>query len=69
MRENSPRCDGRNSKRKEFFKKRIPVYRKNPVLYAREVLLFEPDEWQQAALMDLAAIVLRPKTVFLSVRD
>lgn len=55
MRKNSPRCDGRNSKRKEFFKKRIPVYRKNPVLYAREVLLFEPDEWQQAALMDLAA--------------
>ena len=55
MRKDSPRCDGRNSKRKEFFKKRIPVYRKNPVLYAREVLLFEPDEWQQDALMDLAA--------------
>lgn len=40
--------------RKKFFKKRIPKYRKNPVLFAREVLLFEPDEWQSAALMDLA---------------
>ena len=40
--------------RKRFFQKRIPVYRKNPVIFAREVLLFEPDEWQRAALMDLA---------------
>lgn len=54
MIKNSLRCDGRNSKRKDFFKKKIPIYRKNPILYAREVLLFEPDEWQQTALMDLA---------------
>ena len=40
--------------RKRFFQKRIPVYRKNSVIFAREVLLFEPDEWQRAALMDLA---------------
>lgn len=40
--------------RKQFFQKRIPVYRKNPVIFAREVLLFEPDEWQRAALMDLS---------------
>lgn len=40
--------------RKQFFQKRIPVYRKNPVIFAREVLLFEPDEWQRAALTDLA---------------
>ena len=40
--------------RKRFFQKRIPVYRKNPVIFAREVLLFKPDEWQMAALMDLA---------------
>lgn len=40
--------------RKQFFQQRIPQYRKSPVLFAREVLLFEPDEWQQAALMDLA---------------
>ena len=40
--------------RKVFFQKKIPVYRKNPVLFAREVLFFEPDEWQKKALMDLA---------------
>ena len=40
--------------RKQFFQQRIPQYRKIPVLFAREVLLFEPDEWQQSALMDLA---------------
>ena len=40
--------------RQQFFRKRIPVYRKNPVLFAREVLLFKPDEWQRKALMDLA---------------
>ena len=39
---------------KQFFQQRIPQYRKSPVLFAREVLLFEPDEWQQLALMDLA---------------
>lgn len=41
-------------KRKQFFQKKIPQYRKNPVLFAREVLLFEPDDWQKEALMDLA---------------
>ncbi|MDE7298154.1 MAG: DEAD/DEAH box helicase family protein, partial [Lachnospiraceae bacterium] len=40
--------------RKRFFQERIPVYRKNPVVFAREVLLFEPDGWQRVALMDLA---------------
>ena len=40
--------------RRAFFQKRIPEYRKNPVLYAEEVLLFEPDGWQGEALMDLA---------------
>lgn len=40
--------------RKKFFQKRIPEYRSNPVLFAREVLLFEPDKWQKTALMDLA---------------
>lgn len=40
--------------RKRFFQERIPVYRKNPLAFAREVLLFEPDKWQRAALMDLA---------------
>lgn len=40
--------------RKRFFQERIPEYRKNPVEFAREVLLFEPDDWQKEALMDLA---------------
>lgn len=40
--------------RKRFFQKKIPEYRKNPVLFAREVLQFEPDKWQKEALMDLA---------------
>lgn len=40
--------------RRKFFSKRIPQYRVDPVLFAREVLLFEPDPWQQEALMDLS---------------
>lgn len=40
--------------RKKFFQKKIPIYRKNPVLFAKEVLLFEPDDWQKDALVDLA---------------
>lgn len=39
--------------RKRFFQERIPVYRENPVVFAGEVLMFEPDEWQAAVLMDL----------------
>ena len=60
MRKSSLLLRRRNSKpnksaeRRSFFKKRTPLYRKDPVLFAREVLQFEPDEWQQAALMDLA---------------
>lgn len=40
--------------RKQFFQKKIPEYRKDPVLFAREMLVFEPDSWQKEALMDLA---------------
>lgn len=40
--------------RRKFFNERIPLYRKDPVLFANEVLLFSPDKWQKAALMDLA---------------
>lgn len=42
------------SLRQRFFRERIPLYRTNPVLFAREVLLFKPDEWQRKVLMDLA---------------
>ena len=44
--------------RNHFFRKRLPIYRKEPVTFAREVLLFKPDEWQKNALQDLA---LNPK--------
>lgn len=40
--------------RQRFFAQRIPMYRKDPVLFSTEVVLFEPDEWQKEALMDLA---------------
>lgn len=40
--------------RRCFFQERVPVYQKNPIAFAREVLKFEPDEWQIAALQDLA---------------
>ena len=40
--------------RKKFFQKKVPEYQRNPVLFAREVLQFESDDWQKRALMDLA---------------
>lgn len=40
--------------RRRFFNEKIPAYQKSPVLFAREVLLFEPDEWQREVLADLA---------------
>ncbi len=46
--------DKKRELRRKFFRERIPVYRENPVVFAREVLRFEPDEWQREALMDLA---------------
>lgn len=42
--------------RKNFFRKRIPEYRRAPALFAKEVLLFEPDGWQAEALQDLADV-------------
>lgn len=41
-------------KRRSFFQKRIPLYQKDPVLFAKEVCSFIPDEWQRDVLMDLA---------------
>ncbi len=40
--------------KKELFKKKIPQYRKNPILFFNEVLNFYPDEWQKAAAEDIA---------------
>lgn len=40
-------------KRREFFGNRLPIYQKNPVLFAKEVCSFTPDPWQEAVLMDI----------------
>ena len=40
--------------RRKFFYKRLPEYRRNPVLFSMEILKFEPDDWQKKAMMDLA---------------
>jgi phage terminase large subunit len=39
------------NRRFEAFKKRIPVYRKDPVMYCKEVIGFVPDEWQEAVFL------------------
>lgn len=41
-------------KRRKFFAERLPVYQKNPVLFAKEVCSFFPDPWQEAVMMDIA---------------
>ena len=48
------KTQAKRKKLRDFFNRRVPLYQKDPVLYAREVLLFEPDEWQAGALNDLA---------------
>lgn len=40
--------------RQDFITERIKLYRKNPVLFANEVVCFTPDEWQSGVLMDVA---------------
>lgn len=44
-----------NMNRKEFFRQRQLLYKKDITLFSREVLGFEPDEWQKAAFVDIAA--------------
>lgn len=39
---------------KDFLDESIPLWRNDPVMYFREVLSFEPDEWQAEAAEDLA---------------
>lgn len=39
----------------EFLDESIPLWRNDPVMFFREVLSFEPDEWQAEAARDLAA--------------
>ncbi len=40
--------------RKEFFNNRVPSYQKDPVLFAREVTKFNPDDWQVRVMQDIA---------------
>ncbi|MBU8908516.1 DEAD/DEAH box helicase family protein [Desertibacillus haloalkaliphilus] len=42
------------SNRLKVFKKKVPLYREDPVIFCREVLQFEPDNWQEKVLRDLA---------------
>lgn len=42
--------------RQDFIAERIKLYRKNPVLFANEVVCFVPDEWQSGVLMDVAKV-------------
>ena len=37
-----------------FFVKRIPLYKKDVALFAREMLKFEPDPWQEDVLVDIS---------------
>ena len=37
----------------EFLDESIPLWRNDPVMFFREVLNFEPDEWQAEAARDL----------------
>jgi hypothetical protein len=41
--------------RAAFLKVKVPEYRKNAALFAKEVLQFTPDEWQRNVLLDLSA--------------
>ncbi len=39
----------------EFLDESIPLWQADPVMFFREVLGFEPDDWQEQAARDLAA--------------
>lgn len=41
-------------KRRKFFAQRLPLYQKDPVLFAKEVCSYEPDPWQRNVLNDIA---------------
>ena len=42
-------------KRRKFFAQRLPLYQKDPVLFANEVCSYKPDPWQKDVLNDIAA--------------
>ncbi|KYG95698.1 terminase B [Paenibacillus polymyxa] len=51
------------TKRMAAFKKRMPVYRKSPKTFFKEILNFSPDKWQESVSDDIA------KYRFVSVRS
>ncbi|WP_418028034.1 terminase B [Paenibacillus sp. JJ1722] len=51
------------TKRMAAFKKRMPVYRKSPKTFFKEILNFSPDKWQESVSADIA------KHRFVSVRS
>lgn len=44
----------KSNERLQLFSQRVPKYRKDPVLFAKEVLKFTPESYQRDLLMDLA---------------
>lgn len=42
-----------NYQRRQLFNQRIPLYKKDIALFAREQLKFEPDDWQEALFRDV----------------
>lgn len=44
----------KSNERLRLFSQRVPKYRKDPVLFAKEVLKFTPESYQRDLLMDLA---------------
>ena len=41
-------------KRRQLFRQKLPEYRKDPVLFSKEILGFKPDKWQEEVMMDMA---------------
>ena len=46
--------------RKDFFCKKIPKYRKDITLFAKEVLSFTPDDWQKDVFDSIVHRKVRP---------
>ena len=44
----------KSTKVNKFFAERVPLYQKDPVLFAKEVCGFMPDPWQEEAMMAIA---------------
>ena len=45
----------KNNDRKKLFKQRLPLYRKDPVLFCKEVTHFTPEPYQEKLLRDIAS--------------